>query len=68
MKLVNMKLRIESIVNDMEEYGIPVKEATSSKTILEENKLGSLSFWVGTEIEYNEIINKNDFTLYLVTA
>lgn len=65
MKLVNTKLRIESIARDFDEYGIATN---SSKSIVEDNKNRELSIWVGTQAEYDNVASKDNLTMYLVTA
>ena len=65
MKLVNTKLRIESIARDFDEYGIAIN---SSKTIVEDNKNRELNIWVGTQAEYDNVASKDNLTMYLVTA
>lgn len=65
MKLVNTKLRIESIARDFDEYGIAIN---SSKSIVEDNKNRELNIWVGTQSEYDKVSSKDNLTMYLVTA
>lgn len=65
MKLVNTKLRIESIARDFDEYGIAIN---SSKSIVEDNKNRELNIWVGTQAEYDKVTSKDNLTMYLVTA
>lgn len=65
MKLVNTKLRIESIARDFDEYGIAIN---SSKSIVEDNKNRELNIWVGTQAEYDKVSSKDNLTMYLVTA
>lgn len=65
MKLVNTKLRIESIARDFDEYGIAIN---SSKSIVEDNKNRELNIWVGTQAEYDNVASKDNLTMYLVTA
>ena len=65
MKLVNTKLRIESIARDFDEYGIAIN---SSKSIVEDNKNRELNIWVGTQSEYDNVASKDNLTMYLVTA
>ena len=65
MKLVNTKLRIESIARDFEEYGIAIN---SSKSIVEDNENRELNIWVGTQAEYDSVASKDNLTMYLVTA
>lgn len=65
MKLVNTKLRIESIARDFDEHGIAIN---SSKSIVEDNKNRELNIWVGTQDEYDNVSPKDNLTMYLVTA
>lgn len=68
MKLVNTKLRIESIARDFDEYGINISNSKTSESIVEDNKNRELNIWVGTQAEYNNISSKDNLTMYLVTT
>ena len=68
MKLVNTKLRIESIARDFDEYGIAINSSKTSKSIVEDNKNRELNIWVGTQAEYDNVASKDNLTMYLVTA
>jgi hypothetical protein len=68
MKLVNTKLRIESIARDFEEYGIAINSSKTSESIVEDNKNRGINIWVGTQAEYDNISSKDNLTMYLVTA
>lgn len=68
MKLVNTKLRIESIARDFDEYGVAINSSKTSETIVEDNKNRELNIWVGTQAEYDKVTSKDNLTMYLVTA
>lgn len=68
MKLVNTKLRIESIARDFDEYGITINNSKTSESIVEDNKNREFNIWVGTQAEYDEVSSKDNLTMYLVTA
>lgn len=68
MKLVNTKLRIESIARDFDEYGIAINSSKTSESIVEYNKNRELNIWVGTQSEYDKVTSKDNLTMYLVTA
>lgn len=68
MKLVNTKLRIESIARDFDEYGIAINNSKTSESIVEDNKNREINIWVGTQAEYDKVSSKDNLTMYLVTA
>lgn len=64
---INTSIEAKASQKDLEALSSKLTELPSNDSVKNKNGSGKLSFWTGTESQYNAISNKDVNTIYFIT-